>query len=104
MDVQLENKATKKGKHIKIFSDSCDACLSHIDNVEVGKCVGCLLEVFPFDKSPVDRADERAKFDIKVHPTTIIDDEIKVEGIPEFYWLCGDEFYDKLKLEYPLKS
>ncbi len=103
MDVQLEKKNTKKGKHIKVFSDGCTACLGHIDNVEVGKCAGCKLEVFPFDKIPVGTPDERERFGIKVHPTTIIDDEIKVEGIPEFYWLCGDEFYDKLKIEYPLK-
>ena len=102
MDVQLENKSRKKGKHIKVFSDGCSACLSHIDNVEVGKCAGCKLEVFPFNNAPVESVDERMKFDIKVHPTTIIDDEIKVEGILKFYWLCGDEFYDKLKVEYPL--
>jgi hypothetical protein len=29
--------------------------------------------------------------------------EIKVVGIPDFPWICGDDLYKKLKNEYPLK-
>jgi len=36
------------------------------------------------------------------HPTTIIDEEIRVEGLPPFLWICGNEFYNNLKKEYPL--
>jgi hypothetical protein len=33
-------------------------------------------------------------------PTTVIDGNIKVVGIPDFAWRCGDELYQKLKREY----
>jgi hypothetical protein len=36
-------------------------------------------------------------------PTTIIDGSIKVVGIPDFPWICGEDLYLKLKREYPLK-
>jgi hypothetical protein len=35
--------------------------------------------------------------------TTVIDGSIKVVGIPEFPWICGEDLYLKLKREYPLK-
>ena len=93
----------KKGKYIQVFSDGCSECLSHIDNVEVGKCAGCTLEVVEFHNNSELVRKKIQEYGITVHPTTIIDDEIKVEGIPEFYWLCGDVFYTQLKKEYPLK-
>jgi hypothetical protein len=37
-------------------------------------------------------------------PTTIIDGSIKVVGIPDFPWICGDDLYKKLKGEYLLKK
>jgi hypothetical protein len=91
----------KKGKHIQVFSDNCSSCLLHIDNVEIGKCAGCKLEVWQINDTLTQSRIK--KYEITVHPTTIIDDEIKVEGIPKFLWMCGDEFYEKLKHEYPLK-
>jgi hypothetical protein len=42
-------------------------------------------------------------YGIKAVPTTIIDDIIKVVGIPHFPWICGDDLYKRLKHEYPLK-
>ena len=35
-------------------------------------------------------------------PTTIIDGKIKVVGIRDFPWICGDELYQKLSKDYPL--
>ena len=104
MDLELRNNVTKKGKHIQIFSDDCVECKNHIDNVEVGKCAGCKLEIHPFEFDSKTVNNLIRKYDIKIHPTTIIDDEIKVEGIPKFYWQCGDEFYNKLKVDYPLNA
>ena len=43
------------------------------------------------------------EYDIKAVPTTIIDGNIKVGGIPDFPWVCGDDLYMKLKKDYPLK-
>ncbi len=41
-------------------------------------------------------------YGIRSVPTTIIDGSIKVEGIPDFPWICGDDLYKKLRKEYPL--
>jgi hypothetical protein len=42
-------------------------------------------------------------YGIKAVPTTIIDGNIKVVGIPDFPCICGDDLYNRLKHEYPLK-
>jgi len=92
----------KKGKHIEVFSDDCAACQMHITNVEIGKCAGCKLEIIDLNSIEADIQTKINNYGVIKHPTTIIDQEIKVEGTPNFYWLCGDEFYDKLRKEYPL--
>ena len=40
------------------------------------------------------------KYDIQAVPTAVIDGEIKVVGIPDFPWICGDELYTKLKRKF----
>jgi len=35
-------------------------------------------------------------------PTVIIDGSIKIVGIPDFPWICGDDL--KLKRKYPLNK
>jgi hypothetical protein len=37
-------------------------------------------------------------------PITVIDSGIKVVGIPDFPWMCGEDLYLKLKREYPLNK
>lgn len=36
-------------------------------------------------------------------PTVVIDGSIKVVGIPDFPWICGDDLYKFLKQRYKLK-
>ncbi len=36
-------------------------------------------------------------YDVRAVPTIIIDEEIKVVGIPDFPWICGDDLYKILK-------
>jgi hypothetical protein len=36
-------------------------------------------------------------------PTTIIDGSIKVVGIPDFPWICGEDLHLNLRREYTLK-
>jgi Thioredoxin domain len=36
-------------------------------------------------------------------PTTVIDGEVKVVGIPDFPWICSEDMYSKLKKDYLLK-
>jgi hypothetical protein len=43
------------------------------------------------------------EYGVTAVPTTIIDGSIKVVGIPDFPWICGDDLYLKLKREYSLK-
>ncbi len=44
------------------------------------------------------------KYKIRVVPTIVIDGQIKVEGIPDFPWFCGDEFYNMLREKFPILS
>lgn len=45
----------------------------------------------------------RRRYDIRAVPSIVIDGRIKVVGIPDFPWFCGDGFYEELEREYPLK-
>ena len=42
-------------------------------------------------------------YDVRAVPTTMIDGDSKVVGIPDFPWICGDDLYRKLKAGYPLR-
>ena len=103
MNVLPNKRKMNKGRHIQIYSDDCTVCLNHIDNVEIGKCAGCTLEIIKFDCNSKFMKNGKY-YVINVHPTTIIDEEIKIEGVPNFYWLCGDEFYSLLRKEFPLEK
>ncbi|MHA2092550.1 MAG: thioredoxin family protein [Candidatus Kariarchaeaceae archaeon] len=95
----------KKGKTIEIFSDGCRSCVEHIQNVEIGKCAGCKMIIYQMGEQLDRMTREKSElYQVKVYPTTVIDQEIKIEGVPNFYWLCGNEFYDRLKTEYPLNT
>jgi len=52
--------------------------------------------------------DERLKQIMKQYgvtsvPTVVIDGSIKVVGIPDFPWICGDDLYRFLKEKYRLE-
>jgi hypothetical protein len=58
-----------------------------------------------YDVSDVNNMTEEIKmkmkdYGVKAVPTTIIDGNIKVVGIPDFPCMCGDDLYIKLKKEY----
>jgi predicted DsbA family dithiol-disulfide isomerase len=42
-------------------------------------------------------------YGVKSVPTTIIDSQIKIVGIPDFPWICSEDMYTKLKKDYPLQ-
>jgi len=44
------------------------------------------------------------EYSVTAAPTTIIDGNIKVVGIPDFPWICGEDLYLKLKREYPFRK
>ena len=46
---------------------------------------------------------KRRDYEITSAPTTIIDGNIKVVGIPDFPWICGEDLYTTLKRDYSIK-
>ncbi len=98
----MEN--SKKGHIIEIFSSGCPLCIDAINIIELGKCGPC--EIFIYDTNKIDKPlrGKIVKYKIKAVPTIVIDGEIKVEGVPDFPWFCGEEFYKTLKEKFPLNK
>ena len=42
-------------------------------------------------------------YGIKAVPTTVVDVNINVVGIPDFPWICGEDLYTQLKRDYSIK-
>ena len=87
---------------IEVFAGGCSLCRKVIDIVTVGKCNDCTLRVLD-----VDSGDEEVKLKSRLYkitavPTIVIDGRIKVVGVPDFPWFCGDEFYRFLEKNFPL--
>ena len=40
------------------------------------------------------------KYGVKAVPITIIDGNIRIIGIPDFPWICGEDLFQKLKRDY----
>jgi hypothetical protein len=93
----------KKPHLIEIFSANCPLCKHIIDDIQIGKCELCNQIVYDVNNITEDIRLKMKKYSVKAVPTTIIDREIKVVGIPDFPWICGDDLYKKLKSEHPIK-
>jgi glutaredoxin 3 len=92
----------KQHHTIEIFSAGCPLCRHVIEDIQIGKCQRCNQIVYDINNM-TDKVKGRMKeYGITSVPTTIIDGRIKVIGIPDFPWICGDKLYQKLKREYPL--
>ena len=88
---------------IEIFSANCPLCKHVTDDIQIGKCEGCNQIVYDINNMTEEIKIKMKDYEINAVPTTIIDGKIKVVGIPDFLWICGDELYKKLEKEYPLK-
>lgn len=62
----------------------------------------CKQVVYDVNNMTVEIKQRMKNYDVRAVPTTIIDGEIKVVGIPEFPWICGEDLYKKLKAEYSM--
>jgi glutaredoxin len=87
---------------IQVFTGGCSRCKEAVEMVEVGKCKDCKMETLNVDDPRNRRLVQR--YSINAVPSIVIDGKIKVVGVPDFPWFCGDEFYAKLEKEYPLAS
>ena len=88
---------------IEIFSANCPLCKHVTDVIEIGKCEGCNQIAYDVNNMTEEIKVKMKDYGIKSVPTTIIDGKIKVVGIPDFPWICGEDLYKKLEKEYPLK-
>jgi hypothetical protein len=86
----------KQHHSIEIFSANCPLCKHITDDIQIGKCEGC-------NNMTEEIKVKMRDYGVKAVPTTVIDGNIKVVGIPDFPWICGDDLYKKLKNDYPLK-
>ncbi|MEJ7641310.1 MAG: thioredoxin family protein [Candidatus Nitrosocosmicus sp.] len=89
---------------IEIFSANCPPCKHITDYISIGKCGGCSQAIYDVNNMTSDVKLKMKEYDVKAVPTTVIDGKIKVVGIPDFPWICGDDLFKKLKSEYPLKT
>lgn len=85
---------------IKVFSGGCELCEDAADIVELGKCKDCKMEVLSVGAR--ENSALVKKYNVTAVPSIVIDEKIKVVGVPSFPWFCGEEFYSKLEREYPL--
>lgn len=92
----------KQHHTIEIFSANCLLYKHMTEDIQIGKCEGCNQTVYDVNNMTDDIKVKMKEYGIKAVPTTIIDGEIKVVGIPDFPWICRDDLYKKLKREYPL--
>ncbi len=93
----------KQHHTIEIFSAYCPLCQHVADVVELGKCTGCKQIVYDVNNMNEEIKTKMKNYGVKSVPTTVIDGKINVIGMPDFPWICGEDFYKKLKKEYPLK-
>ncbi len=89
---------------IEIFSASCPLCKHITDEIEIGKCKGCSHIIYDVNNMTKEVKSKMKEYGVKAVPTTIIDGEIKVVGIPDFPWICGEDLSKKLKNQYSLKD
>jgi len=88
---------------IEVFTGGCPRCATTLGVVEAGKCASCVLVERDLARDSSVHADLVRRYRVRVVPTIVIDGRVKVEGKPDFPWVCGDEFYAWLEKAYPLR-
>ena len=92
-------RKVKAPHRIEVFTGNCPLCREVVDEIEAGKCAGCQLIVHNIAESSV----LAKKYQVKVVPTVIIDDEVKIEGKPDIPFVCGEDTYAHFREHYPLR-
>src|SRR5215212_4877471 len=94
------SKYMKQHHRIEIFSGNCPLCTHVVEDIQIGRCEGCKQIVYDINNMNEDVKAKMKNYGIKAVPTTIIDGSIKIVGIPDFPWICGEELFQKLKRDY----
>lgn len=92
----------KQHHTIEIFSAGCPLCKHIADDIQIGKCQGCRQIVYDVKDINDELKRKMKEYHVTSVPTTIIDGNIRVVGIPDFPWICGEDLYLKLKKDHPL--
>jgi glutaredoxin len=87
---------------IEVFTGGCSLCRKVVNIVTVGKCRDCIMRVFDIDSGDEEVKMKRKLYKITAVPTIVVDGKIKVVGVPDFPWFCGDDFYRFLEKNFPL--
>jgi len=87
---------------IEVFTGDCPLCREALDAVEAGKCGSCELVERNLARDFAANAEAARQYGVRAVPTIVVDGRIKVEGAPDFPWMCSDEFYRMLERQYPL--
>ncbi len=91
------------GHVIEVFSSGCPLCRETIEMVEFGKCRDCKMIIHDVVNPSQETREKMRMYNVNAVPTIVIDGVIKVVGVPDFPWICGDEFYKMLRERFPLK-
>jgi glutaredoxin len=87
---------------IEVFTGGCSLCRKVVNIVTVGKCRDCIMRVFDVDSGDEEVKMKRKLYKITAVPTIVVDGRIKVVGVPDFPWFCGDDFNRFLEKNFPL--
>jgi len=92
----------KHHNRIETFSANCPLRRHVIDDVQIGRYEGCQQMVYNINNMTDTIKTKLMDYGIALVPTTIIDGKIKIAGIPDFPWICGNDLYKKLKTKYSM--
>ena len=87
---------------IEVFTGDCPLCRAALETVEAGKCGSCEMIERNLARDAAEHEEAARRYGIRAVPTIVIDGKIKMEGKPDFPWICSDEFYRLLEARYPL--
>ena len=88
---------------IEVFTDDGPECREVLDMIEVGKCGKCELVERNVAREPEKHREAAARYGVRTLPTIVVDGRFKVEGKPDFPWVCSDELLRLLEERYALR-
>lgn len=88
---------------IEVFTDDGPVSREVLDLIEIGKCHKCELVERNLTREPEEHRKAAARYGVRLLPTIVVDGRFKVEGKPDFPWVCSDELIRLLEEHYSLR-